>query len=148
MARRDELDRVVAAWTQTRDAVEIMRALQANGIPAAAVYNMLDVLADPHLAARRQWQMIDRAYVGRQPNPVAPYRVGETPHTIETPAPTLGQHNRRVLGELLGLTDDDLERLTRAGVIGQRPVMPREPLIGSRFRRGVRLHQVLARSRA
>jgi crotonobetainyl-CoA:carnitine CoA-transferase CaiB-like acyl-CoA transferase len=126
LARRDELDHVVAAWTRAHDAVEIMRALQANGIPAAAVYNMLDVLADPHLAARGQWQMIERAYVGRQPNPVAPYRVGQAPYEIEAPAPTLGQHNRSVLGELLGLTDADLARLTRAGVIGERPVMARE----------------------
>jgi crotonobetainyl-CoA:carnitine CoA-transferase CaiB-like acyl-CoA transferase len=127
LARRDELDRVVAAWTQPRGAAEIMHELQANGVPAAAVYSALDVLADPHLAARGQWQMIERAYVGRQPNPVAPYRVGDAPYAIEAPAPTLGQHNRRVLGELLGLTDAELARLTRAGVIGQRPVMPREP---------------------
>jgi crotonobetainyl-CoA:carnitine CoA-transferase CaiB-like acyl-CoA transferase len=127
LARRDELDRVVAAWTQPREAAEIMHELQANGVPAAAVYSALDVLADPHLAARGQWQMIERAYVGRQPNPVAPYRVGEVPYAIEAPAPTLGQHNRRVLGELLGLTDAELARLTRAGVIGDRPVMPRAP---------------------
>lgn len=126
LARRVELDRRIAAWTRTQERDEVMRLLQAVGIPAAAVYNMLEVLADPHLAARRHWQMIERAYVGLQPNPVAPYRVGHAPYTIETPAPTLGQHNRRMLGELLGLTDADLERLARIGVIGERPVMPRE----------------------
>jgi crotonobetainyl-CoA:carnitine CoA-transferase CaiB-like acyl-CoA transferase len=57
--------------------------------------------------------------------PVAHYRVGPAPMPIEAPAPTLGQHNRQVLVELLGLTDADLARLTRAGLIGDRPVMPR-----------------------
>ncbi len=126
LARRDELDRIVAAWTQSREAREIMRQLQAIGVPAAATHNMLDVLNDPQLEARRFWQMIDRKHVGRQPNPVAPYRSGEAPRPIEAPAPTLGQHNRQVLTELLGLTEEDLARLTKAGVIGDRPVMRRK----------------------
>jgi crotonobetainyl-CoA:carnitine CoA-transferase CaiB-like acyl-CoA transferase len=37
------------------------------------------------------------------------------------PAPTLGQHNDDVLREL-GVSDDELDRLRSAGVIGDRPV--------------------------
>lgn len=125
LARRDELDRELSAWTRTRAPREIMAQLQAVGVPAAAIHSAADVIDDPQLAARRFWQMLPRAYVGMQPNPVAPYRVGPAPMPIEAPAPTLGQHNRRVLVELLGLTDADLARLTQAGVIGDRPAMPR-----------------------
>jgi crotonobetainyl-CoA:carnitine CoA-transferase CaiB-like acyl-CoA transferase len=125
LARRDELDCIVAAWTRLRQARGIMLLLQSRGVPTAAVANMMDVLSDPQLAARQFWQMLERAHVGRQPNPVAPYRVGTAPFPIDAPAPTLGQHNRRVLSELLGLTDAELARLTNAGVIGDRPVMPR-----------------------
>jgi crotonobetainyl-CoA:carnitine CoA-transferase CaiB-like acyl-CoA transferase len=38
------------------------------------------------------------------------------------PAPTLGQHNDEVLGELLGLTPDELAELRREQIIGDRPV--------------------------
>ena len=124
MARRDELDRALSAWTRARPAREIMSQLQTAGVPAAAVYSAADLIDDPQLASRRFWQMLERAHVGLQPNPVAPYRVGQAPIPIDAPAPTLGQHNRRVLTELLGLTDHDLARLTEAGVIGDRPVMP------------------------
>jgi len=124
LARRDELDATVAAWTRAEDSRELMHRLQRAGVPAAAVYDMRDVLADPQLAARGFWQMTERAYVGVQPGPVPPYRDADAPYRIETPAPTLGQHNRRVLGELLGLADSELEGLARAGVIGDRPVMP------------------------
>ena len=103
-----------------------MQTLQSIGVPAGAAHTMLDVLHDPHLSARRFWQTLERAYVGAQPNPVAPYRVGQAPSAIEAPAPTLGQHNAAVLTELLGLSETDLARLTQAGVIGDRPVMPRE----------------------
>ncbi|HTO56645.1 MAG TPA: CoA transferase [Pseudomonadales bacterium] len=125
LARRDALDAAVAAWTRAEDYRELMHRLQGARIPAAAVYDMRDVLADPQLAARGFWQMTERAYVGVQPGPAPPYRSADAPYRIETPAPTLGQHNRRVLGELLGLDAAELERLARDGVIGDRPVMPK-----------------------
>jgi crotonobetainyl-CoA:carnitine CoA-transferase CaiB-like acyl-CoA transferase len=125
LARREELDAAVAAWTREHDGRDLMHRLQGTGVPCAVVYDMRDVLGDPQLAARGFWQMTERAYVGVQPGPVPPYRWGATPYRIETPAPTLGQHNRRVLGDLLGLTDADLDRLARDGVIGERPVMPK-----------------------
>ena len=125
LARRDALDAAVAAWTRAEDYRELMHRLQGARVPAAAVYDMRDVLADPQLAARGFWQMTERAYVGVQPGPAPPYRSADAPYRIETPAPTLGQHNRRVLGELLGLDAAELERLARDGVIGDRPVMPK-----------------------
>jgi len=57
-------------------------------------------------------------------NPSAPYRIGDAPFPIVTPAPTLGQHNEEVLSGILGLGSDDLARLTGLGIIGTRPRMP------------------------
>ena len=37
------------------------------------------------------------------------------------PPPLLGQHNREVLGGLLGLSDAELAELERTQVIGTRP---------------------------
>ena len=125
LARRAEIDRVIAVWTQTRRADDIMERLQSRGVPAAAIHHMVEVLCDPHLSAREFWQMLERAHVGTQPNPAAPYRVGQAATRIETPAPTLGQHNAAVLTGLLGLSETDLARLTETGVIGERPVMRR-----------------------
>ena len=126
LARRDELDRTISEWTRIRLARDVMQQLQDAGVPAAAVYNMIDVLDDPQLEAREFWQMLDRAYVGLQPNPAPPYRAGADPYRVTAPAPTLGQHNRQVLADLLGLTDAELIELSNAGVIGERPVMPRD----------------------
>ncbi len=125
LARLTDLDRELSAWTRLHPAPEIMVRLQSVGVPAASVHSAADLIDDPQLVARRFWQMLDRAHVGRQPNPVAPYRVSQESYPIDAPAPTLGQHNRQVLTELLGLDDADLARLTRTGVIGDRPVMPR-----------------------
>ena len=48
-----------------------------------------------------------------------PFRLpGETGRVHRRPAPLLGEHNREVFGDLLGLSDADLAALEAAGVIG------------------------------
>ena len=101
-----------------------MRQFQSIGIPAAAALTTVDILNDPHLAERGFWQFRERAFVGLQPHPSPPYRVGREPFSVISPAPTLGQHNEEVLKSVLGLEDNELSRLEKLGVIGNRPRMP------------------------
>ena len=74
--------------------------------------------------ARGFWQWVDRAHVGRHPQPSPPYREGANPIAVRTPAPTLGQYNEQVLGGLLGLSQNELERLARDNVIGKDALPP------------------------
>ncbi len=124
LARGEALDETITAWTRSRSAHETMMKLQDLGIPAAATHAASTLLKDPQLAARGFWQWRDRAVVGNQPNPSAPYRQGSEPIPVRMPAPTLGQHNREVLGGILGLDDAALGRLEADGIIGNRPRMP------------------------
>ena len=124
LARADELDRDVAAYTKNQVAELLAGELQAVGVPAAQVASSLELASDPHLAARNFWKLLERDVVGELPHPAAPYRVGEAPFDIDRPAPTLGQHNREVLTELLGLGDAEIDALERRGVIGNKPKMP------------------------
>ena len=122
--RAESLDAAIARWTAERDAREVMMQLQGAGIPAASTHSSKSLLNDPHLEQRGFWQWLERAVVGRQPNPSPPYRIGDAPFPIATPAPTLGQHNEEVLSGILDLGSDDLARLTGLGIIGTRPRMP------------------------
>jgi crotonobetainyl-CoA:carnitine CoA-transferase CaiB-like acyl-CoA transferase len=124
--RAESLDAAIARWTAERDAREVMMQLQGAGIPAASTHSSKSLLNDPHLEQRGFWQWLERAVVGRQPNPSPPYRIGDAPFPIATPAPTLGQHNEEVLSGILDLGSDDLARLTGLGIIGTRPRMPSE----------------------
>ena len=124
VSRADELDRAVAAYTKNQVAELLAGELQAVGVPAAQVASSLELASDPHLAARGFWKMLERDVVGELPHPAAPYRVGEAPFDIDRPAPTLGQHNREVLTELLGLGETEIDALERRGVIGNKPKMP------------------------
>jgi formyl-CoA transferase len=44
-----------------------------------------------------------------------------TPGVVRWPSPTLGQHNREVYGELLGLTGLEIDQLDQTGIIGTKP---------------------------
>jgi len=124
LQRCEALDEAVSNWTSRQRAEDAMRELQQAGVPAAATVQGSQLLDDPHLRARGFWQWRDRAVVGRQPNPSAPWRIDGHRAAIHHPAPTLGEHNTEVLSEILGLDAEELERLTQSGVIGNRPRMP------------------------
>ncbi len=98
-----------------------MAALQAVRVPAAILNDVADLMEDPHLVSRGYMQLVSRAFVGEQPHPSAPWRVGDAPIRISSSAPTLGQHNQDILGGLLGLSNGQIASLSRDGIIGNKP---------------------------
>ena len=116
---QDELEPLIAAWTSRRGDIELMRELQAAGVPAAAVLHQPEMFDDPHLAARGFFVEIEHPEAGtrRHPGPMARFeRMPLTP--VRGPAPTLGQHNEEVLRGILGLGEERYARLLREGAIG------------------------------
>ena len=122
--KREALDECVRAWTQQRPAAAVMQLLQGVGVTAAKLNNAQAILDEPHLQDRGYLQWLEREYVGVQPHPSPPFRVTADPIPINSPAPTLGQHNHDILRELLGLGAAELEELEQQGVIGTKPRMP------------------------
>jgi crotonobetainyl-CoA:carnitine CoA-transferase CaiB-like acyl-CoA transferase len=108
----------------TRSPDEAMESLQKAGVAAGAVRHPMELLDDPHLKARGFWQWIERAYVGRHPQPSPPYREDGSPIAVRTPAATLGQYNEEVLVGLLGLSQAEMARLARNSVIGSEALPP------------------------
>lgn len=125
-ASEDRIEAAIAAWTAMRSPDEAMETLQKAGVAAGAVRHPMELLDDPHLKARGFWQWIERAYVGRHPQPSPPYRDEDAPIAVRTPAATLGQYNEEVLGGLLGLSKAELERLARDSVIGSEALPPNQ----------------------
>lgn len=121
LERNDELDEIVSEWTARRHAEAAMTELQSAGVPAGSVSRADELSRDPHLNARGFWELVDRDYTGKLPHARTAYRVNGAPAEIHWPSPTLGQHNRLVLGTILGLEDEEIDALEREGVIGARP---------------------------
>ena len=124
LQRRDLLNKELAEWTSKKDKKELMKELQRAGICASVLNNSSELLKDPQLLDRNYVQWLERDFVGTIPHPSAPYRPGKEPIPIYKPAPTLGQHNKEILGDLLELSDADLAELTSEGIIGTKPRLP------------------------
>jgi crotonobetainyl-CoA:carnitine CoA-transferase CaiB-like acyl-CoA transferase len=99
-AQHDAIDWRLAAWTRAYDPRTLMHELQALGVIATVVSDGRDLVEDAHLAARGFWARLDHPEVGLRAYPGAPLRLSRTPVTYRTPAPTFGQHNDEVLGEM------------------------------------------------
>ena len=63
----------------------------------------------------------------RLPYPTRPWKFSRTPGKIRSAAPKLGEHNRAVLADMLGMSEDRVGALEESGVIGTRPVSTRAP---------------------
>ena len=117
----DELDRTISKWTIGRDAYDIAHQLQRVGVPAAPVLRGPDLLADPHYRERGTFVTVDHPQVGHNQYPGIPWKMSATPGQVRWPSPALGQHNREVYGELLGLTGTEIDQLEKSGTIGTKP---------------------------
>jgi len=117
----DELDRIISEWTISREAYAVTHLLQAAGVPAGPVLRGPDLLADAHYKDRGTFVTVDHPQVGPKQYPGIPWRMSATPGRVRWPSPTLGQHNRDVYGELLGLTGPEIDLLEKTGTIGTKP---------------------------
>ena len=111
------LDARLAEWTAAREPRAIEAQLQAAGVPAAAVRAARDTTQDPHLRAREFFTPIDQPVLGAFDYPEPPIHLSETPLRIRNHAPMLGEANAYVFGDLLGLSADEIARLTAEGVL-------------------------------
>ena len=117
----DDLDRIISEWTIGLEAYDVTRKLQRLGVPAGPVLRGPDLLQDAHYKDRGTFVTVDHPQVGPKQYPGIPWKMSATPGVVRWPSPTLGQHNREVYGELLGLNGLEIDQLDQTGVIGTKP---------------------------
>ncbi len=98
------LNDIISSWTEQRDAIETMHALQGVGVPAGAVHRSIDMLNDPHLRERDFFVTLDEKDVGRKTYPGQAIITDGLPKQNWRASVPLGEHNEFVLCDLLGLT--------------------------------------------
>ena len=111
-----EINSVISQWTASLGKEEIYYQVAPSGCPTAYFSTPQDTHRSPQFAAREFFEEISHPLAGTLRYPGRPYRFDNN-QTNTKPAPTLGQHNREILCDELGLTPDDLPRLSRGGVI-------------------------------
>jgi crotonobetainyl-CoA:carnitine CoA-transferase CaiB-like acyl-CoA transferase len=90
-----ELDAIVADWTRTIDADDLLELLRRHGVPAGRVYTAADMLTDEHYLAREMVQRrVSRTGIDTPMLGVVP-KFSRTPGSITDVGPTLGEHTDR-----------------------------------------------------
>ena len=116
VARVEELDRAISAWTETRSVDEVLSQLGEARVPAGRVYTAKDIALDPHYRARDMIlkQQTRNGHEIDVPG-VVPKLLG-TPGSIRSSAPNLGDDTDAVLGEL-DYTPADIAALREKKVV-------------------------------
>lgn len=118
MRHQDALDAVVQAWTSERAPSEAMDALQARGVPAAAVQHPQERMdEDANTLAWNTFPEVEHGEMGRVRVEGMPMKLAKTPARIERGAPLLGQHNDFFYDDILMLDKAEQRELYAAGVI-------------------------------
>lgn len=112
---QQKIDAAIAAWTAMLDSQEALARLEAAEVPAGPIYNVADMVTDPHFLARGLFETVE---INGKPLkiPAILPKLAETPGTTDWPGPELGSHNMEVFGGLLGLNTAELATLKGQGV--------------------------------
>jgi crotonobetainyl-CoA:carnitine CoA-transferase CaiB-like acyl-CoA transferase len=116
-ANRSSLVDALQAAFLTKSYQEWEAILLPAGVPMGAVNTIDAVMAHPQVAARGALVENDHPVAGTVIMTAPPVRLSQTPGSVRSPAPLLGEHTEQVLRERLALPDDEIVALRAAGVI-------------------------------
>jgi crotonobetainyl-CoA:carnitine CoA-transferase CaiB-like acyl-CoA transferase len=110
------IDGAIESWTKTLTVDEVLSALEKAEVPAGAIYDVVDIVNDPHVKARGMLESVD---VGGKPLTVGAYvpKLVGTPGGTKWAGPDLGVHTGEVLRGLLGMSEDGIAALEKDGVV-------------------------------
>ena len=111
-----EIDSLLAAWCAAHDSTVLLGKLDKSRVPAGPIYNVEDMLNDPHFNARGLFETVE---IDGKPLkiPALVPRMSRTPGCTRWPGGDLGSANQEVLGDLLGLDENQMSELRAAAVI-------------------------------
>jgi crotonobetainyl-CoA:carnitine CoA-transferase CaiB-like acyl-CoA transferase len=117
VAKRDEVMQVLTERISQLHRPRLLSVLDEADVPVGPVNDVAEILADPHVRARRLIGSFDYPEVGEFKALAIPYKfLGWDNPEIGRP-PTLGEHTDSLLKEMLGLSAQDLSRLRAAKAI-------------------------------
>jgi crotonobetainyl-CoA:carnitine CoA-transferase CaiB-like acyl-CoA transferase len=112
------LDEVLEAWTTTKDRDEIVDLLEKQHIPCGPVLNVDEVRSQPQLEARGMYLRhftFDGVKQATIPGPILKF--SETPGSVDTKGPALGEHNEEIYESLLGFSAEKVVEMRKKGII-------------------------------
>ncbi len=102
---------------RTRDTRYWFEYLSENGVPCGPINYVDDVVEDPHIRSRGMLFDLEDEELGMVPQVGSPWKLGRTREKTHKAPPRIGEHDKEVYREWLGLEPKDIERLKRSKII-------------------------------
>ncbi len=119
--RLDKLNEIfgrIEEWTMTKTKFEVMETCNPLNIPVGPILSMKEIMEDDGLRETGTIVDVEHPERGRYVSVGCPIKLSDCPVEV-TRSPLLGEHTLEILGEVLGFSGEDLDRIVGSGAVGQ-----------------------------
>lgn len=108
---QDDIQEVIEDTLKDYTMEEATNLVLSKGIPAGPILNIKQILEDPHVKEREMFVEMDHPTLGHITVNGCAIKLMDTKPSVRTPAPALGQDNREIYEEMLGMSEQEFEDL-------------------------------------
>jgi CoA:oxalate CoA-transferase len=114
---REAVDALMDGYCMERTVEEIVTALKKNKVACSPLPTFDQVANDPHLASREMFVEVDQPVSGKVKLLGSVFKMSKTPGDRKMSAPAVGEYNKAIYSQLLGISAEELQKLKEDGVI-------------------------------
>ena len=111
------IDTALEDWFKARTVAEALDELGKARVPAERVDNIADLINNPQVKARELMVYLEHPGVGEMPLPGVLPKLSLNPGSVDSPAPQIGEHNKAIYHDMLGVSEEELSALEKKGII-------------------------------
>lgn len=115
--KREDIDNMVARWTSQHSREELLALCEEGQVPCGPVYAIDEIFEDPQYRARKNILRVENEHSGSLAIANVVPRLTVTPGKVRSVGCELGEHNKEIYGDLLGLSEERMKELSENGVI-------------------------------
>lgn len=114
---RSAIDEIVADWMKSLDTADALSRLEEAQVVAGRVNTIADVFNDPHVIARHALNRVSDDDLGEMVMSAVVPKLSSTPGKVKWAGRKSGADNDEVFGDLLGMSEPDIQALAGRSVI-------------------------------
>lgn len=115
---REEIDGAIKNWVESHESKEIIEKSAEHGFSAGIARDSMEVYQDQHLRDRGTVWLYNDPIFGDMVHAGNPIKLSETPARVKWTVHPVGYHNRYILKNILGFTEEEIKKLEEEKVIG------------------------------
>ena len=115
VVHQDFIDGTIAVWTKSMPADQVIATLEAADVPVGPIYNVADMMSDPHYQARELFESVEVRGKQLQIPAIAP-KLSATPGQTDWPGGEVGTHTDEILTRV-GFSATELAELRKQEAI-------------------------------